>query len=307
MGAGLAFVDVQSVALSSGLTTSNTIGTGANPTNVTVGSGGGTLTFNFGNIINANSSNGAAETITIVYRAVVLNTLPNQAGTNIANSAVFSAQATNQPFGDVTPYSLAPVSAANVAIIEPAVTVTKLVGSAAGGPFAATLPSQDAGNSVFYSVQIANGAGQPTAFELFLTDTLPSTLTGATIASVGTSGFGATPAPIAADFQISGGVLGINPSGPRGGNIDVPGGATITIVFGGTLTNAVQPAQSITNTATVRWSSMDGSPGARSIHTASSVERGGGTLTPAAGVTRARTMRSSTTTRARAPRAPSRS
>ena len=38
------------------------------------------------------------------------------------------------------------------------------------------------------------------------------------------------------------------------------------------------------NTATVRWSSMDGSVGTRSTHTATSTERDGGSLTPATGV-----------------------
>ncbi|NCP88534.1 hypothetical protein GW829_14330, partial [bacterium] len=61
MDAGLAFVGVQSVTYSAGVSSANTIGTGAAPTNVTVGStGSGTgnlLTFDFGNLTNTDTNN----------------------------------------------------------------------------------------------------------------------------------------------------------------------------------------------------------------------------------------------------------
>ena len=71
---GLAFVDVQSVTLSPGVTTANTVGSGTDPANVSVTNAGSALTFNFGNIVNSDTDNTTAQTITIVYRAVVLNT-----------------------------------------------------------------------------------------------------------------------------------------------------------------------------------------------------------------------------------------
>lgn len=265
LDAGLAFVDVVSVALSSGLTTSNVIGTGTAPGNVTVVGSGQNLTFNFGAITNTNTNNAAAETITIVYRAVVLNanTTPNnQAGTTLNNAAVFSGQYTDRPGGSATNYSVnQAVATTNVAVIEPTLNVVKSVTVGA---------NPDAGDPVTYQIVISSAVGQPTAFELFFSDTIPPEIAGLSIASVTTAGFGATPAPVAGDFQIAGNLLNINPGGPRAGNIDLPGGATITITVTGALASSVQPNQTINNNATIRWTSLDGTTG--------------GTLTPAANV-----------------------
>ena len=289
LDAGLAFVDITSVVLSSGLATSNTIGTGTAPSNVTVGGSGRNLAFNFGTITNTDTNNAAAETITIVYRAVVIdtNTLPsapgNQTGTLLNNSASFSGQYTDRPTGTAQSYTTAIASAANVTVIEPVLTVAKNVASTVGGPFSGTLSNVDAGDAAFYQIVITN-TGAPTAFELFLNDNIPAALGSLSVASVATIGFGATPAPVAGDFQVVSNVLSINAGGPRGGNIDVPAGATITIVVQGSLVSTVQPNQNFDNNATIRWTSMDGAVGTRSSYDAASTERSGGTLTPAVGV-----------------------
>ena len=85
---GLAFVDVQSVNSSPSLMIATPIGTGSNPNNVSVSGGGTTITFNLGDIVNLDRVDGNAETITIRYRAVVLNAPGNQdlPATSLTNS-----------------------------------------------------------------------------------------------------------------------------------------------------------------------------------------------------------------------------
>jgi len=263
LDAGLAFVDIQSVSLSAGVTTGNAIGTGTNPANVTVSPTGQTLTFNFGAITNANAVNGTPETITIVYRAVVLNTntLPaspgNQAGTLLNNSAVFSAQFTNQPGGSAQGYSLAAVSAGNLTVVEPVVTTAKT----------ASIASGDAGDAVTYTITLRNNAvNSPDAFEVTFADNVP--------ASINVSGFTVSDTAAlvsAANFDLTGNVLTtLTP-------FDLASSAAriITITISGTLASSVGLGTSIVNTGDARWTSIDGAPGVRSVHNASAVERTG--------------------------------
>ncbi len=269
---GLAFVDVTSVVLSAGLTSANTVGTGTAPSNVTVTSNGHNLAFNFGTLTNSNSSNGTPETITITYQAVVLdeNTTPaapgNQSGSLLNNAATFSAQYTNVPAGAATPYSFAQsVATANVTVVEPALTVTKGADTASNGTFAASLSNVDGGDTIFYRVRIVNAAGGATAFNTTLNDLLPAFLTGASIFSVSGGGF------TAADFTIGGGTL----QTASANGLDIVAGTTLDIIVQGTVSTTVPATQSFTNTANVQWTSLSGSPGARSIYNAASTERTG--------------------------------
>ena len=272
LDAGLAFVSVQSATLSGGLTSSNPIGTGTAPANVAITGSGHNLAFNFGTLTNSNSSNGAAETISIVYRAVVLNqnTAPaapgNQAGTLLNNAASFSAQFTNVPAGVPTAYSFnqtAPTP--DVTVVEPALTVTKDAATAAGGPFTASLTNVDGGDTIFYRVRIVNAAGAPTAFGTTLSDLLPAFFTSPAIFSVSGGGF------TAADFTITGSTL----QTANVGGLDIAANTTLDIIVQGTLSTTVAATQAFTNTANVQWTSMSGTPGTRSIYNAGSTERTG--------------------------------
>ncbi|MFQ3633603.1 isopeptide-forming domain-containing fimbrial protein, partial [Roseiflexus sp.] len=82
LDAGLAFVDVTGAAASPALSfTGGGLPTiGATPANTTIGAGGQTIVFNFGEVTNSDRDNTVAETIVITYRAVVLNTTANQSG-----------------------------------------------------------------------------------------------------------------------------------------------------------------------------------------------------------------------------------
>ena len=273
LDAGLAFVDVQSITFSAGLTSANPVGTGTVPTNVVVTSTGHNLAFNFGTLTNNNSSNGVPETVTIVYQAVVLNenTTPaapgNQTGTALNNAASVSAQYTDVPSGTPTNYTInQSVATANVTVVEPALTVASAVGTAVGGPFNTTLGGMDGGNTIFYRVQIVNAAGSPTAFNTTLTDTLPTSfITGFSLVSVSGGGF------TTGDFNITGGVL--QTSNPAG--IDIAANTTISIILQGTIISTVPAGQQITNIAAIQWTSLSGTPGTLSTYNPSSTERTG--------------------------------
>jgi fimbrial isopeptide formation D2 family protein/uncharacterized repeat protein (TIGR01451 family) len=235
---GLAFVDMISATPSSGVSIS-----GSTTPNVT--NSGGTLTFDLGTVTNANTDNATPDTITFVYRAVVLNVGTNTSGKTLKNSAKATWTGGNQT-----------VSAPVVTVVEPKVNIAKSVSPATG----------DAGDPVAYTITLTNTTG-PDALDVTLNDPLPISVSGPAIASVTDSAGLLT----AANFQLVGNVLSsVAP-------FDMPTNAArkITIVVNGTLPTSVQSGQLIDNTATVQWTSLPGSPGQRSTYNASSTERTG--------------------------------
>jgi uncharacterized repeat protein (TIGR01451 family)/fimbrial isopeptide formation D2 family protein len=268
---GLAFVDIQSVTLSPGVTTANTVGTGTAPANVSVTNSGSTVTFNFGNIVNADTDNTTVQTITIVYQAVVLNTntVPsspgNQAGTQLNDRVELDAEFTDSPGGVPTPYTVAQTGTTEpVTVVEPNLTLTKGVGYSPTGAFAASINNAEAGETVFYQISITNSNGNPTAFNSTLSDPLPTAFFQSdSILSV--TGGGLTTA----DFVITDGTLQtVNP-------VDIAAGTTINIVIQAQIINSAADGQEIDNKATLDWTSLPGSPGERSIYNAASTERTG--------------------------------
>ncbi len=265
LDAGLAFVDVTGVTASPALSFAGgglpTVS--ATPANTTVGAGGQTIVFNFGAITNSNRDNAVAETIVITYRAVALNTVANQSGAQRNNRAVFSWVVPDQGAK-----ALPPVESANVTVIEPALTITKYVPPGI----------YDASDIIDYTITIYHAAGSQTdAYDAVITDTLPidpfgsgSLILTPTILSVTDSAGALTTA----DFTLIGSnVTSWTLSNPT--PIDIAQGRTISIVVRGTLSNAVMPGATITNTAFLRWTSLDGDPGQRSTHNTASTERTG--------------------------------
>ena len=269
LDAGLAIVDVVSITAStgvsssvmsfngSGLCTNCTAGTGAG-SNPLVANTGQLVTFNFGDVSNANSSNTAPETITIVYRAVVLNLVGNQSNpspTLLNNSARFSYTG-----GSVTD------SADNISVVEPNVTLTKTVQR--------TLPTPvqsgpyDAGDQVTYTITISN-TGSIDAFDVSVRDQLPTALGGLTLASVTDSAGVLTTS----DFTLTAGLLTSLPASA----FDLPANnaRTVTLRVQGTILVTVTPNQAINNTASVAWTSLDGSVNDRSSFNPASDERTG--------------------------------
>ncbi|MFN8480950.1 MAG: isopeptide-forming domain-containing fimbrial protein, partial [Kouleothrix sp.] len=242
LATGLAFVDVTAATASPGVSMSTPIGTGTSPANVSVGTGGGTVTFKPGTLTNSNSDN-SPSTITITYRAVVLDTLTNQAGTQLNNSAVFSWNSGTLPT----------VSAANVTVIEPTLTFSKSASPTTG----------DAGDSITFTLIVSNTTvGTTDAYDVTLSDVVPAGMTYVPGSLVNVSGtaatLNATGAPTLAATWAT--------LAPSGNSI---------VRFQAKLNANVAPAQSITNSANVVWTSLSGAPGQRSTYITTSTERTG--------------------------------
>jgi fimbrial isopeptide formation D2 family protein/uncharacterized repeat protein (TIGR01451 family) len=269
----LAFVQVDSVTLSPGVTTVNAIGTGATPANVTIGGTGNVLTFDFGDIDNTNDDD-AVETIEIVYTSVVLNVSGNQTGAGLNNAAVLSWT------GDSLPASSAP----NLTVIEPVLQVGKSALVNGVGT------SGDAGDPLVYTITVQHaGSSGADAFEVDLMDDLPiagpggpSLIDSANLDSVtdsaGILGVG--------DFTFSGSdaagyTLATNT--PFDLSLTPPVGPTprvLTFMISGNLALAVQPG-AFDNTATATWTSLDTDVSLpRSTYNPNSVERTGSGVGP---------------------------
>ena len=243
---GLAFVEVISVAASPVLTIDNPIGIGTSPSHVSVTDGGATVTFGFGDIVNPNTNNAVAETVTIRYRAVVLNVAGNQSSptTHLDNSAVFRW----------TGHSLAPVAAPAIQVIEPQLQLTKSAN-----------PSQvDAQDTVAFSVTVSHvAAGSTDAHDLSLVDVLPAGFS--YVAGSLTHQSGIAPS----FFDQSGGT--ITATWPM-----LSPGQSSTLRFEANVDPFVQAGNMLTNTANVSWTSLLGSTGSDlSIYNAASRERTG--------------------------------
>lgn len=271
LDAGLAFVDLQSVTVSNpdtdgaaagddGIYSSlMTFNAGGNCTNCAAGTGAGSnplisafggqdgrqITFDFGDLVNTNRDNNTPETITITYRAVVLNVVGNQAGGQRNNAAAFTW----------TGGSLPTVSAPNITIIEPVINTTKSV-----------LPATaDAGDTVTFTVTLANpAAGSTTAYDVSFSDILadltyvPDTLSlGACSAS--------TPLTLS-DASA--------PTLTGSGGLFQPG-QSCAITFQATVNYSAAPGQVITNTAISQWTSLSGVVNDRSTFNVDSDERTG--------------------------------
>ena len=154
---GLAFVDVLSVAYSPALSVANSIGTGPTPSNVNITNDGANVTFDFGTILNSDTNNGSAETITVRYRAVALNTADNQSlpRTELNNAAAF------RWFG----HQLSPVSAPVVRVIEPDLEINKT----------ADRQQIDGSDRVAFTIHVRHATTDSTdAYDLTVSDLVPA-------------------------------------------------------------------------------------------------------------------------------------
>lgn len=253
LDAGLAFVRLDSITASSGVNTSVTGGfpavlSGAvfSANGTGAANQGRVVTLNFGTVTNTNSSPAAAETITLDYTVVVINSAGNGAGVGRNNAAVWR-WGTNQ---SVT------ASAPNVTIREPLVAVAKTAAPTTG----------DAGDTITFSIVVSQtGANNPNAYNVSLTDTVPAGMTlvpgsfalGACVGHTPTTMTAVAP-NLAAAWDV----------------FASPGSCTLT--YQATLDANVQPNQAITNTARAVWSSLPGAVTTpQSPHNTLSCERTG--------------------------------
>jgi uncharacterized repeat protein (TIGR01451 family)/fimbrial isopeptide formation D2 family protein len=248
---GLAFVGVDSLVVSNPVAVTTSVAGGftfirdnpavTNPGG-TVDTAGSRVSFTFGTVTNTDTNSAVAETITLTYRAVVLNTAFNLRGQTRNNSAAWTVSGV-----PVT------ASAPDVTLVEPALLVTKTAAPVTG----------DANDTVTFTIVVAHtGASNTDAFDLVLTDPIPAGFTVSGGPSV-SSGLPAT------SLTLSAGTI-------TGSWTAFPLGATSTITFTATLGQSIVPGTVTTNTATATWTSLPGAVGApQSSFNPLSVERTG--------------------------------
>jgi uncharacterized repeat protein (TIGR01451 family)/fimbrial isopeptide formation D2 family protein len=223
-----------------------------------VASGGQTITFNLGDVTNSDTDSTQPETIEVTFRAVVLNVGGNVSGTQLVNRS----RATWNSGANTTPFA----SSGPVTVIEPKLQTTKTV---AVGGFGGNV-----GDPVTYTITIRQAASSDTdAFDVSFLDELPAKIASPALVSVvDTAGI-----VTAGDFSLTGSTL-------TGGGFDLPklpAGRTITLTVSGTLAAPLSATETIANTASTRWTSLDGDPGQITPNNSNAYERtGGGSADP---------------------------
>ncbi|PKO13986.1 MAG: hypothetical protein CVU39_16535 [Chloroflexi bacterium HGW-Chloroflexi-10] len=269
MSNGLAFADVTSVTYSSGVTSTLTPGVGVSPANVAISNfGGGTgnqATYSFGTITNANTDNASLETITIVYRSVVLNVGGNQASTTLSNTAGFGwLNGSASDAGD------------SITVVEPMVTVDKVAQRllpTSGGT------SVDAGDTVQYTITLTNTSGVD-AFDVIAYDTFPTYIDYSTLTIASVTDSASTL--IVTDFNVntSTGVLSTITDFTLPGN----NSRTVQIVITGVVISNITPNTTFNNDSYTQWTSMPESPTLLSDYTTNDGERTGADGEPGTGI-----------------------
>ncbi|MFH2102997.1 MAG: sortase [Chloroflexota bacterium] len=204
---------------------------------------GSDIYFKLGNLVNSDLDDDA-EYVVIEFNALVHNqtTHQNNAGSNRDNIVrVFAGSPLLQVGVDS--------ALLRARVVEPVLTLNKTHSA-----IAATV---DAGDTVTYTITIANPAGsnRSTAFDVDFTDTLPV----AFLTLLDTS--------IPANFSItlSGGATGA--TNLSAGNTvqvtiaEMPVGGQAVITYKATVTDAVTPSQAVDNTGEVTWTSLPGPGG----------------------------------------------
>lgn len=212
--------------------------------------------FKLGTVVNTESDL-LPEYAVVEFNALVDNspTGDNNAGETLVNNYDVSIAGSQEGArsGDVT-----------LTVLEPAITVnaaTKTVAPATG----------DAGDVVTYTIAYsnANGANNTTAFNVRITDTLPS--------SIGLSATSVSATSVASC------ATGVHDS-TSGNAVDlwldaVPTNCAVTITYTGTLQTVVTPTRQITNTARLSYTSLPGTNGTTGNATGSDTPGTSGTST----------------------------
>lgn len=202
-----------------------------------LGSGAGgssTLDVFLGDVINSDADTTTPEIYTLEYRALVRNDAGNQAGTTLANAAtVRFTTALGQA------QSLTPVTATQT-ISEPAISLTKAAALAA-------LPTT--GGATEFTLNISNptGANVAPAFDLVLSDLLPTVF-----ASIGARSIVSSGATGVVD-TTSGTSIGLTIT-------QLSPGGSVSIKFTASAPGPLL-AVPIVNNATLTWTSLPGDNG----------------------------------------------
>jgi uncharacterized repeat protein (TIGR01451 family)/fimbrial isopeptide formation D2 family protein len=254
LDSGLAFVDCLGLSASPALSTDLAGGFPAacnDPANPTVNGVGRVITFTLGNLTNPDTNNAITETINLTYTVAVLNSTGNNRGVGRNNSATLS-------WNNGAPRSVT-ASAPNVTLREPTLVVDKTV----------TPAGADAGDVITFSLRLSNTApSNTTAFEVVLTDVVPSGLTYVPGSLANVSGVAAalddSAAPALTATWTS---LALNQNS--------------LLQFRATVNATAVPGDVITNTANARWTSLPGDvTTTQTPYSPLGVERTGDTANP---------------------------
>lgn len=219
---GLAIVDVVSIVADAGIASS----LGSMPTiasNAIIPTNGSSLTLDFGTLTNSDTDSNTTDEITIEYRAVVLNTTTNDRGDALDNQAIFEWGGTNS----IT------TNAADLTIVEPGFQISKSLGPNSGQAF----------DTLHVTVNLShNGASNTDAFNVAITDALP---TGMTFSGnlVATNGL------VPTTLTQSGGTISATWD-------TFALGSTSRIEFDVTLAVGVQLGTNFDNTVNIQWTSL---------------------------------------------------
>lgn len=248
--AGLAFVDIVSIVgssqISSNLGTLASIGSTA-----VIPADGSSATISFGNLTNADTNSATPETITIRYRAVVLNTLTNDRGDVLNNHFTLNWGSSGSTSGD----------GPDLTIVEPDLSIVVSDGT----------PSPvDAGDTVTFTIDIAHtGTSTADAFNVDLQNLINSAanhlqyLAGSlTVSNVG----GAT----SGTNSVAGGDLNLVWA-------SFPIGATSRVTFSAVVKNSAPASTVLTDAGTLQWTSLPGDVTIAQASNSLSVERTGNT------------------------------
>jgi len=226
--AGIGFVPGSVVVTPGGSISAGPGGT-LTPTPVIAGQA---LTLDFGTLVNAgNNAADAGDVITVRFQAVALDAAANVAGRVFANEAGAEAASPTAPGAPGGTLTARDSIAAE--IVAPDLVITKDVAPIEG----------DAGDVFTYTLTIANapGASGP-AYAVVVLDTLPDPLVaiaGSITASVGTA-------------SITGNTIRVEIP------VLLPTDPSVTVTFQARFSDAIEPGQVVTNTATVSFESAPG-------------------------------------------------
>lgn len=217
----------------------------------TLGSDGAGARWTF-SVSNATADNVTGNnTFVIRVQLVASDVASNQAGVALTNTGQLSF---SDPDGD-TPNAAAAVdrtvlqsgTAPTVVIREPTLQVTQATATNPG-------LGVDQGDTVEYDITIGNGASASDfdAFDISFRDALPAEL--GNVALLGVTYQGGATNNGGVDFELVGGQLRT----ASGANIDIAKGGSITIRVSGTVLPAAASEPSFNNTASVQWTSLNG-------------------------------------------------
>ncbi|MEQ1860175.1 MAG: isopeptide-forming domain-containing fimbrial protein, partial [Chthoniobacteraceae bacterium] len=229
--AGLTFVSVAVQTAAGGVLANAFAGTVPAPVTSNVGN---SYTFTFGNTTATGDNDGTNNSFLVRVTGRIGNVAGNQDAVTLTNTATLAyadgtlgATTVNDPTPNVS-----------ITVVEPVLTLDKAtIGTTTG---------LDAGDTVQYSITITN-TGTATAHETLLSDALPAGLLVTTIDST-------TPAGGASVDTATGGTG----TATLTGEYTIPVGGSITIVYTATLQSSVTPNTDFINTATVTYTSVDG-------------------------------------------------